>query len=98
MVAKDQNFYDRKEKQGAAEGSMKRAATKVHDNSNKFITLILQVGSTAYKHCKGIIVLSHCKIHYCTNCTSVYLPRVEKTVSGGLESSLGGCVIVGVMV
>ena len=30
------------------------------------------------------------------NCASVYLPRVEEVVS--LRSSLGGCVIVGVMV
>ena len=36
-------------------------------------------------------------IHYRTNCTSVYLPRVEEAVSGGLGSSLGGCVIVWVM-
>ena len=37
-------------------------------------------------------------MHHCKNCTSVYFPRVEEAVSGGLGSSLGGCVIVGVMV
>jgi len=36
-VAKDQNFYGSKENQGAAEGSMTRAATKVHNNNKKFI-------------------------------------------------------------
>ena len=35
----------------------------------------------------------HCKI-----CASVYFPRIEEAVLGGLGSSLGGCVIVGVMV
>ena len=60
-VAKDQNFYGSKAKKGAVEGSMTRAATKVHNNSKKFIIGSLQVGSTAYSHCKGIILLSHCK-------------------------------------
>jgi len=36
-VAKDQKFYKRKEKKGAAEGSMIRVATKVHNSSKKFI-------------------------------------------------------------
>ena len=36
-VAKDQTFYGRKEKKGAAKGSMTRAKTKVHNSSKKFI-------------------------------------------------------------
>ena len=60
-VVKDQTFYVRKAKQVVAEGSMTRAATKVHNSSKKFIIWSLQVGSTAYNHCKGIFVLSHCK-------------------------------------
>ena len=60
-VTKDQNFYERKAKQGAAEGSMTRATTKVHNSSKKFIIWSLQVGSIAYNHCRGIFVLSHCK-------------------------------------
>ena len=36
-IAKDQTFYSNKAKQGAAEGSMTRAATKVHNSSKKFI-------------------------------------------------------------
>ena len=36
-VAKDHTFYGRKAKQGAAEGSMKRATTKVLNNSKNFI-------------------------------------------------------------
>ena len=60
-IAKDQTFYGIKEKQGATKGSMKRVATKVQKRSINFIIWSLQVGSTAYNHCKGIIVLSHCK-------------------------------------
>ena len=37
-------------------------------------------------------------MYHCKNCTNVYLPRVEEVVSGGIGSSLGGCVIFGVMV
>ena len=36
-IAKDQTFYGIKAKQGAAEGSMTREATKVHNNSKNFI-------------------------------------------------------------
>ena len=36
-VAKVHNFYGKKPNQGAAEGSMRRAATKVHNSSNNFI-------------------------------------------------------------
>ena len=50
-VGKDQSFYGSKAKQGAEEGSMTRAATKVHKNNNNFIIWSLEVGSTAYNHC-----------------------------------------------
>ena len=36
-VAKDQNLYGSKAKQGVTEGSMTRAATKVHNSSKNFI-------------------------------------------------------------
>ena len=36
-VAKDHNFYGRKAKKGAAEGSMIRATSKEHNSSKKFI-------------------------------------------------------------
>ena len=71
-------------------GSTKRETIKVQNINKKFTTWSLQVGSTTYSHCKSIIVQSHCK-----GFTSVYLPRVEEVVLGGLGSSLGGCAIVG---
>ena len=37
-ATKDQNFYGSKAKQGAAEGNMKRVATKVHKSKKNFIT------------------------------------------------------------
>ena len=58
---KGPDFLGQKSKEGATEGSMTRAATKVQNNSKNFITLSLQVGITAYIQCKGIILLIHHK-------------------------------------
>jgi len=67
-------------------GNMTKASIKVYNNRKKFTTWTLQVGSTAYSHCKSIIVRSRCK--------SIIVKVVQVSIFHELKGSVERSTII----